>query len=230
MFKGFTNIRPRSYKTPKTWEVRKVLETIKSWGENKDMNRKNITYKVTMLLALASGSRCSELASLDTRYMKKVPDGIVLQLTRHKKNARCSEMPGQLFIGELKGEKKLCPCACLIDYINKTKNARNGTEDPILRAQNKKQGKVGTATVARWLTDCIRMAGTDVKTGKSIAHSTRGKATSEAKKNGMSTAEIMKAAGWKTDQIFERFYYTPEFTGEFSNKVLQNDPQVKGQV
>jgi site-specific recombinase XerD len=195
LFKGFTNARPREYKIPKTWKVTNVTTMLQSWGSNRDITTKQLTYKATMLMALASGSRCSELAALDQRYMRTIPEGIAFQLTRHKKNSRSAEMPGQLFIGELKENQQLCPCACIKEYLKRTKEARVTEQDPLLRTMNKAKKGVSTDTVSRWLTDCIRMAGIDVKSGKAIAHSTRSVATSEGKRNGMCTRDIMKAAG-----------------------------------
>ena len=181
---------------------------------------KQITYKTAMLMALASGSRASELAHLDNGYKKEIPDGIVFQLVKHKKNARSSEMPGQVFIGELIGKPVLCPCRAIKEYIRRTKHDRKKGEDPLFRAMNRKGKGIEPGTMSRWLTECIKMAGIDVKTGRSIGHSTRSMSTSTAKNKGVSTAQIMKAAGWKTDNMFERFYYIPEFKADFTRTVL----------
>ena len=193
---------------------------IMKWGRNRDLCLKKLTYKTVMLMALASGSRCSELASLDATKMKILPDGIALQLVKHKKNKKSAELPGQLFIPRLKSQKSLCPCYTLEKYLEKTKQARK-IENGVFRAMTREQKTVGTATIGRWLTDCIRMAGTDIKAGRSIAHTTRSMSTSAARNRGMSTRTIMKAAGWKTDNMFEKYYYVPEFNAEFGRKVLQ---------
>ena len=64
--------------------------------------------------------------------------------------------------------------------------------------------------------------GTEVQTGRAIGHSTRSVSTTKGRNKGMTTSEIMKAAGWKTESIFERFYYVPEFSADFTKKVLED--------
>ena len=50
-----------------------MIGFIKSeWGKNEELSDKYLTYKLTMCLALTSGSQVLGLQHLDTRFMTKV--------------------------------------------------------------------------------------------------------------------------------------------------------------
>ena len=84
LMKGFMNTRPRKHKIVPAWSVDEVLKTLITWGDNKYLEPRKLTWKLAMLIALPASNRVSELKSLDTRYMKKVPDGITFHLVKHK--------------------------------------------------------------------------------------------------------------------------------------------------
>ena len=69
LVKGMANQKPKQYKTFPPWKVDKVLDLLKGWGDNTQLDIRHITLKTAMLLALTSGARCCELANLDTGHM-----------------------------------------------------------------------------------------------------------------------------------------------------------------
>ena len=84
-------------------------------GENHSLTRRLIL-KTAMLTALAYGSRCSELVSIDTKRKEKLPVGRKFQLTKRKKNRKTAIMPGNIYIPKLNKER-LCVVKCLDHYI-----------------------------------------------------------------------------------------------------------------
>ena len=65
LLKGvFHNIPPLPRYTS-TWKVEQVLTYIKAMGSNQDLSLKQLTWKVTMLLALTRPSRSTDLSNLD---------------------------------------------------------------------------------------------------------------------------------------------------------------------
>ena len=56
----------------------------------------------------------------------------------------------------------------------------------------------------------LDLAGIDTKTFK--AHSVRGALTSAAASAGLMTNQIMIAADWSSESVFQRFYYRPPST------------------
>ena len=81
-----------------------------------------------------------------------------------------------------------------------------------------KHGPVTSSTIARWLKTCLQKAGID--TFKFKAHSTRAAAATKAAMSGSTVDEIMKAADWFSEGIFQKFYYRPQHSGEFGSAVL----------
>ena len=220
LFKGFTNLRPREYKNPPRWEVDMVLETIHSWGMNESLSLKALTIKLVMLLALTSASRCGELSSLDVDHMTTLPDGVRFTLTKHRKNRRSSVMPGMLFFPAISDNPALCPCVCLKAYVDRTRPLRQKEHGVLFRSYIKPYEPVSSATISRWLTEVIKLSGTDLGLGSSLGHSVRGKSASKAKYLGLSTAQIMATAEWRSQSVFKHHYYHPQFNPNFGKLVL----------
>ena len=64
----------------------------------------------------------------------------------------------------------------------------------------------------------LDLAGIDTKTFK--AHSVRGASASAAASAGLTTNQIMKAADWSSESVFQRFYYRPVSTNQIGVAVL----------
>ena len=77
--------------------------------------------------------------------------------------------------------------------------------------------EVGSSTVARWIKQGLISAGINSDFG---AHSTRGSASSEAAQAGVPVNHILKAASWKTDSVFNRFYFRSSHHNEVAKFVL----------
>ena len=58
--------RPPAGKVKPICSVAEVLQLLKSWGESETLSRPMLTWRVTMLLSLASARRASDLALLHT--------------------------------------------------------------------------------------------------------------------------------------------------------------------
>ena len=71
-------------------------------------------------------------------------------------------------------------------------------------------------------------AGIDRGTFK--ANSVRGAATSAAANAGVTMSDILKAADWRSESVFTRFYYKPVRSGVLEATVLSksgsNEPQL----
>ena len=85
LLKGISNERPPRPRYTTTWDVSKVTSYLSSLGDNKTLSLKQLSKKLAMLLALISPERSSVLADLNTRYLKKHPDGFTFLLTIPRK-------------------------------------------------------------------------------------------------------------------------------------------------
>ena len=234
-FKGMCNSRPRKYKKLPRWKVQDVLNTLTSWGPNNELTRKQLTYKTTMLLALTSGARCSELAALDTtRLHHHHGIGIEFELTNHKKTKRSNVLPGKLSIPTFGDVNPIiCPVATLEQYLLKTDRLGHlfycqgeeittpaDTADPLLRRLVAPFTKVTPKTISRWLTAVIAESTENISSDHNIGHSTRSKAATEAAFKGLTITDIMKAAEWQSETVFHNHYYQPSFDTRFGRAVL----------
>ena len=76
-----------------SWIKCRSLKIFITHGEKTILTRRLIL-KTAMLTALASGSRCSELVSIDTKRKEKLPVGRKFQLTKRKKNRKTAIKAG----------------------------------------------------------------------------------------------------------------------------------------
>ena len=79
---------------------------------------------------------------------------------------------------------------------------------------------VTSSTIARWLKSLLEAAGID--TSVFTAHSVRGTSSSVAANLGITTNDILKAADWSSESVFERFYYKPTEDPAFGRAVLSS--------
>ena len=85
----------------------------------------------------------------------------------------------------------------------KVEEPRHETKLAILVSQQTTQTCDHSKMIKELLTDA------SVDTNKFSAHSTRAAASSSARAAGLSTADIMKMAGWSWQSTFEKFYHKP---------------------
>ena len=74
------------------------------------------------------------------------------------------------------------------------------------------------STIARWLRVVLEKAGIDTSVFK--GHSTRSAATSAVASASVTMSEILLAADWSSEGVFQKFYYRPTKEVGFGNVVL----------
>jgi site-specific recombinase XerD len=93
---------------------------------------------------------------------------------------------------------------CLNIYRLATRDLRESTETGNLFVRcNRPHSPVSKATLAGWIKRVLREAGIE---NHFSAHSTRGAATSNAAREGVSIDTILKQADWTNESTFIRFY------------------------
>ena len=124
LLKGISDERPPKPRYTTTWDVSKVTSYLSSLGDNKTLSMKQLSKKLVMLLALISPERSSVLADLDTRYLKKRPDGFAFLLTNPRKTGNPTSESSVSF-PILPENLSLCPLPCLNTYLTATSNFRS---------------------------------------------------------------------------------------------------------
>ncbi|XP_065177241.1 uncharacterized protein LOC135807129 [Sycon ciliatum] len=106
------------------------------------------------------------------------------------------------------------------DYESRTlaNRADDEKQAQLLIATIQPYKAVSSSTVARWIKTVLAKAGIDTDIFK--AHSVRSAATSAAADAGVTTTDILSAADWSSESIFQKFYYKPQKNNIFGKAVL----------
>ena len=90
------NARPPQPRYVVMWDVDRVLDHMCTLGCDANLSEKQLTLKLSMLLALASAGRSSDLRALDLRYMTVKESCIVFELGRLTKSRKKGQCPLKL--------------------------------------------------------------------------------------------------------------------------------------
>ena len=101
-----------------------------------------------------------------------------------------------------------------------------GEVTKVLIGTIKPQKAVAPSTIARWLKTMLEQAGID--TTIFSGHSTRGAASSMASMGGVTTGDILKAADWSSESVFQKFYHKSQQNPQFGRTVLSPTGKTSG--
>ena len=217
VMKGLFRVVPPLPKHATTWDVAVVLATVQSWGQNASLTNKLLSFKVTVLLALCSPKRVSELFSLRLSCMTVQSDLIVFTLPGMTKNRGLG--PAHRAEYARFSDPLLCPIDVVQHYLERSQSWRVAN-DRLLLSYVGKHLPVSAATVARWICSVLTLSGIS---GRFTAHSTRSASTSKAAHAGLAAPQILAAANWSPGSAsFARFYHKP-IERSFSAVVLAGE-------
>ena len=159
--------------------------------------------------------------SLD--YRKYSPEGVTFQPTKLAKQSKQSKVLAEFFFSSFPGNKLLCPVTTLRAYEERTKERRSdNNRSQLFIAIIKPYNPVTSSTIARWIKSVLTKSGINTDIFK--AHSVRCAATSAAAKEGVTTNDILNAADWSSEAVFQKFYHKPEKKSTFDTAVLSKQP------
>jgi len=200
---GIYHKRPPKPKNVFIWDVDQVLQFL-STLDDKTSDR-NLTFKLTMLLALTAASRASEITNLDIRFLAKSPSVYVFHFNKLTKNGRQGKPPPVIELLPYEKDSNLCVCRTIDLYLERTKGWRDSSKHQLLLSFKNPHNEVTTSTVSGWLKEILKLSGIDINIYK--GHSTRSASTSKAKSLGISTKNILERAHWSGKSTFQKHYY-----------------------
>ena len=115
-----------------SWDVGIVVDLLRSWPENDRLSRKQLSQKLTILLALTTASRASELAALDTRFITVLDSSVMFHLPSLTKTHRVGQSPWSIVAAAFPQESKLCVREVLLAYLSSTKSHRSSGDQALL--------------------------------------------------------------------------------------------------
>ena len=88
LLSGVSNSRPLQPNYTFIWNVKRVIEFLTTLPYDSDLSLQDLTLKLTMLLALTSAARASEICYLDTRYLIKHNSGCIFHFGKNTKTSK----------------------------------------------------------------------------------------------------------------------------------------------
>ena len=220
LLKGIYNVRPPLPRYNGTWNVQTALNYLESLGETKNLTLKLLTMKTVFLLAITRPSRSADLSQLDIERMKTGTNGITFLPASLAKQSRQGRPIAEFFFPSFQPNATICPVHTLQAYLTTTRPLR-GAESRLFVSFIKPHKAVTSSTIARWLRITLEQSGID----SSIfgAHSTRGASASAAAKGGITTEDILKAANWSSESVFQRFYHKEVDKAAYGRAVIDQN-------
>ena len=202
--KGVFESRPSLPRHNIIWDVRIVLDYLKTFQTAETLTVKMLTLKLTMILALISAQQCQTLKALSLDSMSCVDDKYVFYFNNLLKTSRPGKHLEPLIVKQYVLDAKLCLFTLLTEYIRRTRTIRGNAKQLLLSFQ-KPFNVVSTDTISRWLKTVLKLAGIKEFSGSS----TRAASSSAASKASISVDAILEAAGWSNAKTFQKYYNKP---------------------
>jgi len=201
-----------------TWNVDNVLEMLETWWPLPALSLKDLTLKVSMLMALLSGQRCQTLHALDIDHMRLTEKSCTFFISDLLKHSRRGTHQAPIELLAFSPKPELCIVKHIHAYLDCTSKLRC-SENKLFISLQKPHKRVSKDTIARWIKTVLKMAGIDPSVYS--AHSTRAASTSHASSIGVPTTAIMEAAGWSRESTFTKFYKKTA-TSNFGQSIIEN--------
>ena len=203
---GVFNLRPTKPCFTFIWDVQKVIDHLNYFPKNEDLPVRSLTHKLTMLLALTSASRGSEICHLNINHMVKTHNSYIFTYEKLTKTRRRGTAPLSVEYVQFSTNPKLCVVSVLDIYLKITQEWRvKGQETQLLLSTLKPHNEVVKSTIAGWIKSVLKDAGID--TSLFSAHSTRSASTSKAMALGLSIEDILKRGNWSGKTTWQRHYH-----------------------
>ena len=189
-----------------TWDTSVVLNFLKEWHPVNTLSIQHLTFKLVMLCALTTGQRCQSFHFMSLSSMKKSESSYTFVIDYLVKSSAPGQPQPVLVLPQFPADSRLCVVTTLEKYLRRTAPLR-GKVDRLFISYISPYKSVSIDTIGRWIKTVMVLAGIDVSKFK--AHSTRMASSSKAKACHVPISSIMKAASWRSADVFSKFYNKP---------------------
>ena len=191
-----------------------------------DISLKHLTLKTCFLLALASGTRISELHALSHSLLSHSPGWSQVWLQPHAYFLAKTQSSRDLaqrrsfkikslcdFAGPDLPERKLCPIRALRLYLAKTEaRRRKQKQKSLFISLRPTRGKeITKAAIGMWLRTVIKSAHSSctdahMQFARATPHEIRAVGSSLAFNHSLALSNILSTCTWKSESTFTTFY------------------------
>lgn len=205
-FRGVFKLRPGTAKYNITWDPEIVLRFIRKLSNN--LSLEDLTLKLAILLALATGQRVQTLASIELNGIIINNAHIIIKISKLIKTSGPNKPQPTLQLPYFEHEKSLCVATTLSEYLERTAPLRGQSCNNLFITYKRPHHNASVQTISRWIKTMLNKSGIDTSIFSS--HSTRHASTSSAAEKGVSLDVIRSAAGWsEKSNTFANFYHRP---------------------
>lgn len=212
--RGVFNLRPSKPRYAMTWDVKSVLQKIRTMEPLHSLSLKELSLKLVMLMALTQAARVQTLHLLLLENIAFGEDSVSVLLGGNIKHCRPKFNVRTIVFKAYNQDYRLCVFRNMKEYIERTERLRGDSKNAdgkLLISYIKPHRSVSKDTVARWLKTMLSMCGIDTK--RYTAGSIRPASVSVAKARDVPIDTIMAKAGWTQEATFSKYY----------NKHIQGD-------
>ena len=150
-----------------------------------------VNLKLTMLLALTSTSRCSEIRHLDIRFYTKSDRKFCFNVIKPTKTSKANKPLPVFEFERFQDDNNICVFETLDEYIWRAKPLREkSNHTQLLLSHTEPQSPVKTCILSRWFCQVLKYAG--INTNMFTSHSVRAVSTWKIKRLGISLSQILK--------------------------------------
>ena len=148
LMKGVYHQRPPLPRYAATWDVERVLELLQTWHPPGQLSVERLTWKLTMLLALAGAKRTVELRNLSATGCTLSSNGATLTVGVPTKTQRTGSALKRVTFPCFH-DPRLCPVGYLEAYLCRSASWRSESEHPQLLRSTRRP--MGQCPPVRWL-------------------------------------------------------------------------------
>ncbi len=238
---GVCRLRPPPRASTPTWDLSLVLDALcgPPFEPLDDVSLRLLSLKTSLLLALTTAKRVSDLCALSTRadcliisgdrtraVLRPNPAFIPKVISRAFRAQSCELRA--FFPPPHSGEEErrlhsLCPVRALSRYLECTASIRSSPQLLICYGGSRAGLPLSKQRLSHWLCEAIGLAYESMRCPVPPgirAHSTRGVAASAAILRGVGVEEICEAASWSSPSPFVRYYLLDVSSSSFAHSVL----------
>ena len=183
-----------------------------------------LTLKKFFLLAITRPSRSADLSQLDSSGMRSSVNGVSFIPSTLAKQSRQGKPIKSFFFPSFPQNPILCLVRTLSAYLDKTNQVR-GSETKLFLPFIKPHKAVTSSTISRWLRTILEQAG--INSEIFSAHSTPEASALAAARGGVTLEDILKAANWRLESVFQRFY-DKQLDRAFYGRAVINQNSLEG--
>ena len=214
------NERPPIPRYFNTWDVQRIPSHPESLGQSESLSLKALSLKTVFLLAITRPSRSADLSQLDKSRIRSGCNGVTFLPVGVAKQSRQGRAKESFYFPSFQGNTILCPVNALTVYLGKTRQLR-GSENRLFISFIKPHKAITCSSNARWLRTVLEEAGID--SAIFGAYSTRGASALAAVRGGVTLEDILKAANWSSESVFQRFYHKEVNQAAYGRAVINQN-------